>query len=296
MRVVVTGAAGFVGSALVDRLRRDGHDVVATDVAVDGGVAGDLTDPALLATLFAEPVDAVVHLATVPGGAAEAGPDRAWDVNVAASRALVAAAAPHTPRFLFASSIAVFGDPLPREVDDGTPIAPRLLYGAHKAMIEEWVAAQSRRGAIDGLSLRLPGIVARPRGPSGMISAFMSDLFHAARDGEPIALPVSADATMWLLSRPALVEALVSALTLADLPGDRRITMAAQRVRMGDLVAALGHASFVTYRPDPAVEAAFGRLPPLTTARADALGLRHDGSLEALVAAVFADPDRKEIA
>ena len=200
----------------------------------------------------------------------------------------------HRPRILFASSIAVFGHPLPALVDDDTPVAPQMLYGAHKAMMEEWIACLSRRGAIDGLSLRLPGILARPRAPSGMISAFMSDLFHALRAGEQIDLPVSSEATLWLLSRKALVDAFVHALALAIPDGDRRLTLPALRVTMGALVGAVAarasaSADLVHYRPVPAVEDGFGRQPPLETCRADALGFKTDGSVEALVNHVFED-------
>jgi nucleoside-diphosphate-sugar epimerase len=298
MRVVVTGADGFVGRALVRALNADGHDVVATDRTIEKGVVGDLTDPAVLHQLFARPTQAVVHLATIPGGAAEKAIQESWAVNVEATRALIETAQPAGPRFLFASSIAVFGDPLPERVDDATAIAPRMLYGAHKAMMEEWIATQSRRGAIDGLSLRLPGIVARPRSPSGMISAFMSDIFHALRAGEAITLPVSPDATMWLLSRRALVTALRHGLVVPA-PVARRLTLPALRVRMCDLAAeiaaATGHsATLVGYAPDSAIDAAFGRLPPLATQAADTAGFRHDGNIAALVGNVLDDLDLED--
>ena len=111
---------------------------------------------------------------------------------------------------------------LPALVDDITPLRPQLVYGAHKAMTEQWLATLSRRGALDALSLRLPGIVARPPGPSGMKSAFMSDVFHALRVGKPFTSPVAADATMWLMSVETVVAALLHALTLdAPLPDAR---------------------------------------------------------------------------
>ena len=299
MRIVVTGAGGFVGRALARRLRALDHDVLATDLTITQGLAGQIGDPALLERLFAGPVDAVFHLATVAGGAAETAPDHAWQVNVAATRALIDAAARHRPRFVYASSIAVLGDDLPARVTDGMPPAPRMLYGAHKAMMEQWIACQSRRGALDGLSLRLPGIVARPKAPSGMISAFMSDLFHALREGAPFTLPVSPDATMWLLSRPAVVDAMVHALSLPAIPAPRCLTLPALRVRMADLVAAIARATggdpaLIRHAPQAAIEAGFGRLPELSTAMADGLGFRHDGSLPALVEAVLADIQEEE--
>lgn len=303
LRLAVTGAGGFVGQALVRALAAD-HHIIATDRdGLDFGhldhvvcLPGDLGDPGLIAALTAQPLDAVIHLATIPGGAAEAQLALGSEINVAASMALIDAAAAHgnRPRLLFASSIAVFGDPLPPEVDDATPVRPMLRYGAHKAMIEEWIATLTRRGDVRGLSLRLPGIIARPRGPSGMKSAFLSDLFHALKAGAPITLPVSAQATCWLLSRRALVAQLAAALHLHDNPADARLNLPALRVRMGDLVAEVARQTessphLVTHAPEPGIEAAFGTQPPLTTARADGLGLHHDRTLAMLVANALAD-------
>ena len=290
MRIVVTGAGGFVGQALI-RALGGAHDIVALDTALRGG-GGDITDPAVLAVTFADGCDAVVHLATVPGGAAEGDPALAKRVNVDATMALVeaAAAAGDSPRFVFASSIAVFGEPLPSAIDDATPLAPRLVYGAQKAMMEQWLATQTRRGAIDGVSLRLPGIVARPQAASGMKSAFMSDVFHALRADAQFTAPVSPGATMWLMSVGRVAANLVHAL--ANGP-HAPMTLPALRVRFADLVAEIARQTgrstdLVSYHPDPALEAAFGHQPPLATPAADAAGFAHDGSLPALVASALA--------
>lgn len=291
MRIVVTGAGGFVGRALLRTLV--GHDVVAVDSQLHGnpGVEGDLCDLETLSRAFANGCDAVVHLATVPGGAAEADPVSAKRVNLDASMALIdtAARGGACPRFVFASSIAVFGDNLPAEVDDTTPLAPRMIYGAHKAMMEQWIDAQTRRGAISGLSLRLPGIVARPRAPSGMKSAFMSDVFHAIAARQAIELPVSPAASMWLMSVERVAANIAHAVQIEDVGA---VTLPALRVSMAELVAGIAAATGADlalgkYRPDAPLEAAFGRQPPLTTPRADAMGFAYDGTIDALVASAL---------
>ena len=83
-RVLVTGAGGFIGRVLVQRLLEDGlggtpvSHVVASDLALQGmpddpritAVVGSIADPGVLEHALAEPVQVVFHLASVPGGAA----------------------------------------------------------------------------------------------------------------------------------------------------------------------------------------------------------------------------------
>jgi nucleoside-diphosphate-sugar epimerase len=302
MKIVVTGAAGFVGRALVRRLIGDGHEVVALDVAADSlpeaqaltRLAGDIAEPAVRRRALTGGCDALVHLATVPGGAAEADPAASRRVNIDAMYDLLheardAASAP--PRVVYASSIAVFGDPLPANgVDDATPFAPKLVYGGHKAMMEIAVSMMSQRGEIDGVTVRLPGILARPQGPSGMKSAFMSDLFHALRAGQPFVCPVSADATIWAESVGCCAANLAHALTMDThtLPPGRAVTLPALRIRMGDLAAEIAAQTgvdpgLVSYRPDRALEVAFGAQPVLSTPAAEAAGFVRDDDAAMLV-------------
>jgi nucleoside-diphosphate-sugar epimerase len=293
LKIAVTGAGGFIGRAVLRHLSPQ-HEIVAVDRSLAGlaGIEGDLRDRFVQERLVATGCDAIVHLATVPGGAAEQEPALAWQVNIDATRELIAMAVSsgRVPRFIFASSIAVFGDPLPELIDDDTPVAPRLLYGAHKAMMETWIDTWTRRGALRGLSLRLPGIVARPHGPSGMKSAFLSELFHALKARENITLPVSPAATTLLMSVDRVAINLAHALS-CDAVG--HVNLPALHVTMADLVTAVADATgvatdLVHWHPDPALEAQFGALPPLMAQRAGALGFTHDGTLTALVQSALA--------
>ena len=303
MKVVITGAGGFVGRRLAAQLLGQGHDVVALDSHLPTlapgvrGIAGDLGEASVRAAALAGGCDALVHLATVPGGAAEADPAASRRINVDAMYDLMLELAAVSPgaRFVYASSIAVFGDPLPAMVDDATVLAPKMIYGGHKAMMEDAVALFSHRGLLDGVTLRLPGILARPRAASGMKSAFMSELFHALRAGAAFTCPVSAQGTIWAQSLARCAANFAAALTIDSsiLPPTRAVTLPALRITLRDLADEVARQcgvspGLVTHAPDPALEAGFAAQPPLATPAAERAGFAHDGDVATLVTSALA--------
>lgn len=294
MRVLVTGADGFIGRALVQALRI-GHDVIATDRG-----DGDIADPAHLDRLFAQPPGRIFHLAAVASGAAEADFDAGRRVNLDATALLLdrcraqARRGDAVVRFVHASSIAVFGTPLPSRIDDATEPAPSLSYGTHKRIAELLIDDQTRRGELDGRSLRLAGVVVRPAGSgdaNGARSAFNSDVIREPLAGRDYDCPVGPEATVWLTSRRAAVANL---LRLADADGAaigarRALTAPALVVSIAEIVAALGRVDAtapgrVRHVPQPGIEAQFGRWPRAASfARAEALGLIGEASIDKLV-------------
>ncbi len=300
--ILVTGAGGFIGRALTQRL--SGRPALAqraltlADVHLGPAppharsVEGDLGDPAVLDVALTPLPGVVIHLASVPSAASEARPELSRAVNLDATLALFdrLARAERPVRLVYASSIAAMGSVFPSAVDDDTPPRPSLTYGAHKLMAETALADWSRRGRLDGIALRLPGIVARPRQAGGFGSAFWSEVFHAFVRGEPYEAPVGPDATAWLMSVGACVENLMHAAEIppSSLGATRAFTLHALHARMADLLAEIASRTgarrdLVSCAPQPDIQAQFGRYPPLATPGADALGFRHDQDLAGLV-------------
>lgn len=315
--IVITGSEGFVGSVLVNRLLTQGFagqpvkrltllDTKFAAAPHDARIkqlAGSIAEKSLRQQAFKDHVDAVFHLASIPGGAAERDYDLGRVVNLDATLGLLEDLREQAqpPRFVFASTIAVYGEALPALVTENTLAAPALSYGAQKLIGEILVADASRRGWVQGCSLRLPGVVARAGDGAGLISAFMSQLFWKLRDGKPITLPVSADGAAWWISVGACVDNLIHAATLnpAGLPPQRVVQMPVLHLTMADVINALAlrfgadRTDLVSYQPDKFVQANFASYPPITTPRALSLGFTHDGDANGLVQRAIQEEGKK---
>ena len=206
MRVVVTGASGFIGQAVAPALRARGHEVVALDRAATGDLAGFAGWPAHLAG-----ADAVVHLAAL-AHSRDVDESRLRAVNVDAVLALGRAAAAAGAKLLFMSSVKVLGEETPiaafgeetpgAAFDDASPPAPQDAYGRAKA------AAESALRAVPGLALT----VLRPPlayGP-GVKANFLALLGAVAR-GWPLPL-ASIDNRRSLVFAGNLADAVVRCL------------------------------------------------------------------------------------
>ena len=297
-RVLITGAAGFIGRALAKGLHssRAAYEVLRLDRRLEdmeegGALEGDLTDAATLREIAALAPDVVFHLASAPGGASEHDPALSRRVNLDASLDLfdTLAATGRNPRVVYASSIAVYGEMGAAPVSRDTPAQPLLTYGAHKRMVEIALADFSRRGALSGIALRLPGVIARPRG-AGFGSAFMSDLPRAVAEGRPYLCPVSPCAAAWWMSAR---QAAANLLRAAEIEVTDVFQLPALHLSIADVVDALARLfgeerrKLVQYSPDPRVEALYGRYPELRTDDEEALGFTSDGSAEDLLHAAL---------
>ncbi|MGX1186435.1 nucleoside-diphosphate-sugar epimerase [Pseudomonas sp. F-14 TE3623] len=308
MRILVTGANGFIGRILVQRLLATGVlrgvpisalillDKELSDFPEDNRLRrnlGSVSDPALLRRILADGIDVVFHLVSIPGGAAEEHYAQGYEVNLLASLELLEQLRqqPAKPVLIYASSVAVYGPSLAGRMDESARACPELSYGSHKLMVETALNDLARRGEVDGRALRLPGIVARPRAPNGLRSAFMSDLLHAFAAGESYCCPVSPQATAWWMSARCCVDNLLHAAEVdeATLGGQRAWQLPLLHLSIAQIIDALAavygeqRRELITFAPDERLETLFGRFPAMSTPKARALGLRHDGSAAALV-------------
>lgn len=203
MRVLVTGANGFVGSWLVPQLAAAEHEVVAAIHVPDGDeeaarkrvrdavevVHLDLGDPASVDAAASHDVEAVVHLAAAAAtGDAMADPGRAWAVNVVGTVRLAEAfgrraARGARVRFLHVSSGAVYGGAGTHPRLESDPAVPSSSYAASKLASEVAVLEVSRR-------TKLGVVIARPFGHTGarqdtrfVVPAFARRILEAKRIG-----------------------------------------------------------------------------------------------------------------
>jgi len=198
-RVLILGGGGMVGQKLAQRLLDEGlngapceitlHDMAFPDTGVDVADRrqGNLADAGSMKALAAEKFDVIFHLASIVSGQAETDFDLGWQVNMQPTWVLLEALraeqgrdASYRPRLVFTSSIAVFGGPYPDKISDTFLSAPQTSYGAQKSICETMISDFSRKGFIDGISIRLPTICVRPGKANLAASSFFSGNWHAS--------------------------------------------------------------------------------------------------------------------
>ena len=262
-------------------------------------VVGDIADHSVLARALTPATGSIFHLAAVVSGQAEADFDIGMRVNVDATRMLLelTRALPAPPKFVFTSSIAVFGGNLPAVLPDDQRLTPQGSYGAQKAMGELLVSDMSRRGMIDGRALRLPTITVRPGKPNKAASSFASGIIREPLAGVDAVCPVVPATRMWVQSPPRVIENL---LIGHDAPAtafgfDRSISVPGISVAVGDMVASLRRvagdavAGRVSWQLDPAIDRLVSSWPQAFAAdRGRALGMTADDDFDDIVRAYMA--------
>jgi nucleoside-diphosphate-sugar epimerase len=280
LHVLVLGAAGMVGRKLCERLLRDGrlgkaeisrltmHDVVAPRKPENEPfpvevVAGDFAVAGAAEKLIAGRPEVIFHLAAIVSGEAELDFDKGYRINLDGTRMLLdavrLAGGGYKPRLVFTSSIAVFGAPFPAKIGDEFFNTPLLSYGTQKAIGELLLSDYSRRGFIDGISIRLPTICIRPGLPNKAASGFFSNILREPLAGKEAILPVSEEVRHWHATPRSAVGFLLHAATmdLAKVGPRRALTMPGLSATVGEQIAALKRvagekvAARIKREPDP---------------------------------------------
>lgn len=302
MDVLITGGGGFLGARLAQALRA--RDAAARITLLDAAfppemaarfecVTGDLASPRVVERALGR-ATSVFHLAAVVSGGAEADFDLGYRVNLDGTRMLLEACRrlPEPPKLVYASSVAAFGGTLPDVLDDSTTPAPQTSYGTQKVIGEYLVADFTRKGFIDGRSLRLPTVVVRPGKPNLAASSFASGIIREPLAGVEAVCPVPETTGVWILSPRRVVEAFLHAhdLPATAWPTPRVVNLPGITLTVREMIDAMARVAGeetkrrVRFVPDARVQSIVKTWPVrFRTERALAMGFRADDDFESVV-------------
>jgi D-erythronate 2-dehydrogenase len=320
MKILITGGSGFLGALLARTLLRQGQLSLAgnplqkiesltladrapppDDLARDPRVkfvGGDLNEQIAARTIPETGTDVVFHLAAAVSGECEANFDLGMRSNFDATRALLDAcrALGTQPTFVFASSLAVFGNlpgqPLPEPIRDMTLPTPQSSYGIQKFIGEQLVADFARKRFIRGRSVRLMTVSVRPGKPNGAASSFLSGMIREPLAGQKAACPVAPETSVALSSPARTIEGIIRAAQASDAEWGHLTAMnlPSLRTTVGDMAAALervaGKAAvdLLDWTPDPAIVRLVKTWPgDVISERARGLGLQPDLDFETVI-------------
>lgn len=215
--VLIIGGGGMVGQKLAHSLASQPLDASGDNVTLfdlgfpengalaDNRIAKNVTDTDAMRLAVASRPDPIFYLAAIVSGESETNFDLGWQVNLHAfwnflesvRAEHLASGGSYCPRVVFTSTIAVFGPPYPDKIGDEFLCAPQTSYGAEKAASELMLADMSRKGFLDGITLRLPTICVRPGKANLAASSFFSGIIREPLNGVEAILPVSSDVRHW---------------------------------------------------------------------------------------------------
>lgn len=226
MKILITGAGGFVGQLLAEHLLNDGHIVVLADIfepPIPAAAKSKDKATCIKADLYESPqsvlskdLDAMYVFHGIMSAGSEADFELGYRVNLHSTLNLLEAVRKTCPgvRWIYASSTANFGQPLPAMPSEATVCTPQSSYGTQKVMIETVLNDYNRRGIINAFTLRFPTISVRPGKPTQAASSWMSGIIREPLQGKESILPCDDEFEAWLCSPKTLVRNLQHALTL----------------------------------------------------------------------------------
>ncbi|MFK7751423.1 MAG: D-erythronate dehydrogenase, partial [Sedimentitalea sp.] len=278
--ILILGGGGMIGQKLAHHLAAHGwngadahvtlHDIAFPDQGAPAKerIIGSVADPGAMLPLAKRRFDLIFHLASIVSGEAEQEFEKGWQVNMFPTWALleglrgehIASGGSYCPRLVFSSSIAVFGGPFPEFIQDDFLSAPLTSYGAQKAACELMVSDFSRKGFIDGVSIRLPTICVRPGLPNKAASGFFSGIIREPLNGQDAILPVPDTVRHWHASPKSAIGFLSRAASMDTdlLEGRRALNMPGLSCTVAEQIEALrtlaGNDVVAHIRPTPTPE------------------------------------------
>ncbi|KAF4554830.1 Hypothetical protein D9617_3g018990 [Elsinoe fawcettii] len=253
MKILITGAGGFVGQLLAEHLLNANHQVILVDIFTPPvpPTSNPSNATCIKADLYDDPssvlspdLDTAYVFHGIMSAGSEADFDLGYRVNLHSTLRLLDAMRHTCPgiRVIYASSTAIYGQPLPHLPSEQTLPTPGSSYGAQKTMIEYALNDYTRKGHINGFALRFPTISVRPGKPTQAASSWMSGIIREPLQGKESTLPCGDDFLAWLCSPKTLVRNLLHALTLERdvLPGHtRQVNLPGITASVGQMMAAL---------------------------------------------------------
>jgi len=306
MQIIITGGAGFLGQKLAKALLKnpiDFDELLLVDVIMpavplqDDRIVCkqvDLSEPGVPETLIRPDTGLIFHLAAILSSHAEKDFDLGWKINLDITKQLLEACRKRKPgiRFVFASSLAVYGGALPEMVNDMTALTPRSSYGIQKAMGELLVNDYTRKKFVDGRVLRLPTISVRPGKPNLAASSFVSGIIREPLHGEETICPVDPGLGLWLSSPDTTISNFIHAASISaeQLGTWRSINLPGLGVTVRQMLDALEKVAgkstvdLILFKPDPAINNIVSTWPGrIDNEPALKLGFRSDLQFEDII-------------
>ena len=315
-KILILGGGGMIGQKLaqkiVDETTFGEAEITLFDRAFPTGdmdlkaITGNIADPSTAPSLVADQPDYVFQLASIVSGQAEQEFELGWDVNMMSMWYLLnalkdqheASGGAYVPRVVFTSSIAVFGGPYPDKIGDEFLSAPQTSYGAQKAACELMLSDFSRKGFMDGISLRLPTICVRPGKANKAASSFFSGIIREPLNGVEAILPVQDTVRHWHASPRSAAGFLTHAATLdtAKLESRRALNLPGYSCTVEEQIEALrraagqGAVDLIKHVPDEAIMSIVDGWPRnFDPARAIELGFVSEKNFDEIIAAYTED-------
>nr|WP_286198789.1 NAD(P)-dependent oxidoreductase [Mesorhizobium sp. BR1-1-16] len=278
----MTGAAGLIGMALRPLLAARGHEVLPIDITDFGRDDPELRlvwlddRPALEALIAGAGIEAIVHCGAISGPMLAKGePLKLVSANIDATALLLELARRNAMRrFVFCSSISVYGSVGDGLITETTPLRPTSIYGATKVACEQLIQGFAAEYGLDGVSLR----IARVYGPYRRANCYLGSLIRDAERGEETTIPCDPAFAYHYVYVDDVAAAIAAALESNDLPHREYNISAGAALTMPEIVEAARiaipqlRAQLVPGRDDvPDIQQAFD----ITRAAAD-IGWRPD--------------------